>query len=69
MMALKSLLVTVASLGRKSWSFWKDRTHMRRRVTFFQVFYNCARPYMSVRLPLSEQQSPASGLIQPKWQQ
>jgi IS1 family transposase/transposase-like protein len=51
---------------RKSWSFCKDRTQMRRRVVLFQAFYNFARPHMSLRLPLSEQEPPASALIQPK---
>jgi hypothetical protein len=64
-----TLRYALAPLGRKSWSCCKDRTHMRRRVTFFQAFYNFARPHMSLRLPLPEQQPPASGLIQPKWQQ
>jgi len=40
---------------------------MRRRGVFFQAFYNFARPHMSLRVPLSEPESPASGLIQPKW--
>jgi IS1 family transposase/transposase-like protein len=57
----------LAPLVRKSWGFCKDRTHMRRRVVLFQAFYNFARPHMSLRLPLSEQASHASGLIQPKW--
>ncbi len=57
----------LAPLVRKSWSFCKDRTHMRRRVVLLQAFYNFARPHMSLRLPLPEQEPPASGLIQPKW--
>jgi IS1 family transposase len=57
----------LAPLGRKSWSFCKDRTQMRRRVVLFQAFDNFARPHMRLRLPVSEQASPASGLIQPKW--
>jgi hypothetical protein len=40
---------------------------MRRRVVLFQAFYNFARPHMSLRLPLPEQEPHASGLIQPKW--
>ena len=51
----------------QSWSFCKDRTQMRRRVVLFQAFYNFARPHMSLRVPLSEQTSYGSGLIQPKW--
>ncbi len=58
----------LAPLVRKSRCFCKDRTHMRRRVTFFQAFYNFVRPHMSLRLPLPEQEPSASGLIQPKWQ-
>jgi IS1 family transposase/transposase-like protein len=57
----------LAPLVRKSWSFCKDRTQMRRRLVFFQAFYNFARPHMSLRLPLPEQELHASGLIQPKW--
>jgi IS1 family transposase/transposase-like protein len=57
----------LAPLVRKSWSFCKDRNQMRRRVVFFQAFYNFARPHMSLRLPLPEQELHASGLIQPKW--
>ena len=57
----------LAPLGRKSWSFCKNRTHMRRRVVLFQAFYNFARPHLSLRLPLSATAPYASGLIQPKW--
>jgi IS1 family transposase/transposase-like protein len=58
---------TLAPLVRKSQCFCKDRTQMRRRVILFQAFYNFARPHMSLRLPLPEQEPSASGLIQPKW--
>jgi IS1 family transposase/transposase-like protein len=57
----------LAPLVRKSQCFCKDRTHMRRRVSLFQAFYNFARPHMSLRLPLPEQEPPASGLIHPTW--
>lgn len=53
---------------RKSLSFCKDREHMRRRVTFFQAFYNFARPHQSLRMPLPARATPSAGLIQPKWQ-
>ena len=56
----------LAPLVRKSQSFCQDRTQMRRRVVLFQAFYNFARPHMSLRLPLPEQEH-ALGLIQPKW--
>lgn len=59
----------LAPLVRKSQSFCKDRTLMRRRVVFFQAFYNFARPHMSLRLPLPEQDQLPSGLIRPKWVQ
>jgi hypothetical protein len=62
-----TLRQALAPLVRKSWSFCKDRTQMRRRVVLLQAFYNFARPHMSLRLPVSEQASHASGLIQPKW--
>ena len=58
----------LAPLVRKSWSFCKDREHMRRRVTFFQAFYNFARPHQSLRMPKSANAVPHAGLIQPKWQ-
>jgi IS1 family transposase/transposase-like protein len=57
----------LAPLVRKSWSFCKDRTHMRRRVVLFQAFYNFARPHMSLRVPLPEQEPHVLGVIQPKW--
>lgn len=58
----------LAPLVSKSQRFCKDRTHMRRRVTFLQAFDNVARPHMRVRLPLPEQGPHDSGLIQPTWQ-
>jgi IS1 family transposase/transposase-like protein len=57
----------LAPLVRKSGSFCKDRIQMRRRVVFFQAFYNFARPHMTLRVPLPDQAPPATGLIQPKW--
>ena len=57
----------LAPLVRKSQCCCKDRTQMRRRVVFFQAFYNFARPHMSLRLPLPETAPHTSGLIQPKW--
>jgi hypothetical protein len=62
-----TLRQTLAPLVRKSGSFCKDRTQMRRRVVLFQAFYNFARPHMSLRLPLPEQEPHAAGLIQLKW--
>jgi hypothetical protein len=57
----------LAPLVRKSWSFCKDRTHMRRRVVLLQAFDNFARPHMSLRVPLPEQEPHVLGCIQPKW--
>jgi len=62
-----TLCHALAPLVRKSWSFCKDRSQMRRRVVFFQAFYNFARPHMSLRVPLPDQALHAVGLIQPKW--
>jgi transposase-like protein/IS1 family transposase len=58
----------LAPLTRKCWGFCKDRTQLRRRVVFFQAFYNFARPHQSLRLPLSAREPPGAGLIRPKWQ-
>jgi len=58
----------LAPLGRKSLSFCKDRDQLRRRVVFFQAFYNFARPHQSLRLPLEAPRGNPPGLIQPKWQ-
>ena len=57
----------LAPLVRKSWSFCKDRTHMRRRVVLLQAFDNFARPPLSLRMPLPEQESHVLGGLQPKW--
>ena len=60
---------TLAPLVRKSGSFCKDREQMRRRVVFFQAFYNFARPHQSLRVELSARAPVRSGLIHPKWRQ
>jgi IS1 family transposase len=59
----------LAPLIRKGLGFCKDREQMRRRVVFFQVFYNFARPHQSLRRPLPETEQIHSGLIRPKWRQ
>jgi hypothetical protein len=58
----------LAPLIRKCWGFCKDRTQLRRRVVFFQAFYNFARPHQSLRLPLPAREQLGAGLICPKWQ-
>jgi hypothetical protein len=54
---------------RKSRSFCKEREPMKRRVVFFQAFYNFARPHMSLRVALPKPQRISQGLFQPKWKQ
>ncbi|MEE9149677.1 MAG: hypothetical protein V3U27_20035, partial [Candidatus Tectomicrobia bacterium] len=56
-----------APLVRKSWSFCKDRTRMRRRVMLLHAFDNFARPHMRLRWPFPEQDRQGSGLMQPQW--
>jgi IS1 family transposase len=58
----------LAPLTRKCWGFCKDRQQLRRRVVFFQTFYNFARPHQSLRLPVLARKQPGVGLIRPKWQ-
>lgn len=58
----------LARLTRKCWGSCKDRTPLRRRVVFFQAFYNFARPHQSLRLPLPALDQPGVGLMRPKWQ-
>ncbi len=58
----------LAPLVRKSWSFCKNREHLRRRVMFFQAFYNFARPHQSLHVLLPAPSVTRAGLIQPKWQ-
>ena len=40
---------------------------MRRRMTFFQAFYNFARPHQTLRLQLPEAEQIPTGIIHPKW--
>src|SRR5229473_2263921 len=62
-----TLRQALAPLARKTSSFCKDRERLRQRVVFFQAFYNMARPHMSLRLSLPDQDQHVLGLIQPKW--
>jgi hypothetical protein len=55
----------LAPLTRKCWGFCKDRQQLRRRVVFFQTFYNFVRPHQSLRLPLPAPAQPRTGLIRP----
>jgi IS1 family transposase len=58
----------LAPLARKSLGFCKDRTQLRRRVTFYHAYYNFARPHQSLRLPLYDGDTPEVARFQPKWQ-
>jgi IS1 family transposase/transposase-like protein len=58
----------LAPLTRKCLGFCKDREQLRRRVTFFQAFYNFARPHQSLRLASPAPEEPDVGLFQRKWQ-
>jgi IS1 family transposase len=62
-----TLRQSLAPLVRKGLGFCKDRELMRRRVTFFQVFYNFSRPHRSLRVPLPENQRYSQGAIHTKW--
>jgi transposase-like protein len=64
-----TLRQALAPLARKTSSFCKDRERMRQRVVLFQVFYNMARPHMSVRQPLPLHERTRHGAIQPRWRQ
>ena len=57
----------LAPLTRKGLNFCKERDQLRKRVLFFQTFYNVARPHMSLRMLLPEESQFPSGLIRPKW--
>ena len=63
-----TLRQSLASLTRKTQKFCKKREQMQRRVTFFQAFYNMARPHQSLRLQLAIQEQLCVGAIHSKWQ-
>lgn len=62
-----TLRQSLAPLVRKGSGFCKDRELMRRRVTFFQVFYNFSRPHQSLRVPLPENRRCSQGAVHTKW--
>lgn len=45
---------SLAPLGRKTLSFSKKRENLKKQTIFFQVFYNFARPHMSLREEISD---------------
>ncbi|MBI2571905.1 MAG: hypothetical protein HYV63_33255 [Candidatus Schekmanbacteria bacterium] len=59
----------LAPLARKTYSFCKDREQMQRRVTFFQAFYNVARPHQSLRTHLPMEERHRTGAISTRWRQ
>ena len=64
-----TLRQALAPLGRKTYSFCKNRERLRQRVVFFQAFYNVARPHMSLQQPLSMHERTGQGMIRPRWQE
>lgn len=62
-----TLRASIAPLVRKTGAFCKDQEWMRKRVEFFHVFYNFARPHMSLRLALPKPEKEPLGIIKPKW--
>ena len=62
-----TLRQSLAPLVRKGLGFCKNRELMRRRITFFQVFYNFSRSHQSLRVPLPEKQRSFQGAIHTKW--
>lgn len=62
-----TLRQALAPLVRKTTSFCKDRAPLQRRVTFFQAFYNVARPHQSLRSPLPVHHRRRTGAIRPRW--
>ena len=63
-----TLRQSLASLTRKTQKFCKKREQMQRRITFFQAFYNMARPHQSLRLQLAIQEQLRVGVVCSKWQ-
>jgi len=65
MLVLELLLcrVKLSKIG-----FCKDRTLLRRRVTFYQAFYNFTCPHQSLRLHPPDIELEQVALIQHKWQ-
>jgi hypothetical protein len=64
-----TLRQALAPLGRKTYSFCKDRERLRQRVVFFQAFYNMARPHMSLRRQLPLRERTRQGAICHRWRE
>lgn len=65
----QTLRHALAPLVRKSRSFCKERVQMRRRVLFWSCYYNFARPHLSLRVLLPEEEGARKGLIAQKYKQ
>jgi hypothetical protein len=55
----------LAPLARKPLNFSKERENLKKQVVFFQVFYNFARPHMSLRERIDETEMP----FKKKWRE
>ena len=56
---------SLSPLVRKTLGFCKKRENLRKQTTFFQAFYNFARPHMSLREKMNE----SDDLFTQKWKQ
>lgn len=56
---------TLSPLVRKTLGFCKKRENLRKQTTFFQAFYNFARPHMSLREKINE----SDDFFTQKWKQ
>lgn len=54
---------SLAPFGRKTLGFSKKRENLKKQTIFFQVFYNFARPHMSLREEISD----SADRFQKKW--
>ena len=54
---------SLAPFGRKTLGFSKKKEHLKKQTIFFQIFYNFARPHMSLREKISD----SDERFQKKW--
>jgi hypothetical protein len=64
-----TLRQTLAPWVRKTSSFCKDRERLRQRGSFFQAFYNVARPHRSLRRQLPLRERKRHGAMDPRWRE
>jgi IS1 family transposase len=57
---------SLAPLARKTLGFSKKKDNLQKQITFFQVFYNFARPHMSLREEVSQTSLPFKQKWRPK---